>query len=421
MGKAESESVASHEPQWVIPGSSPLTANLRADTAALTSAFTSSPGTDASSDLKDMRRLIDQLEARWLEAAAGFATTCAMQDDGSPTLAAWLRHKCRIAPAEAGSRARVAQAITSGELQTTGQAMKAGHLSWRHAAVIEATVRDAPVDQRGAAEEALQEPARQLDPMLLRRVGAELLHRLDVEKAELAAVRRLERRGLDIAETFDGMVAVNGLLDPMAGAALLTAVDAKVQPTRGDDADRRTWSQRRADGLSEICREWLDLGDTPQVGGHRPHLSVMIDLAALRKEPRSGSASLEWVGPITAEQARMIACDASISRVLTDGPSQILDVGRATRTILPGIRRAVVARDGTCVASGCYRPPQHCDAHHIVFWEDGGHTSVDNLVLLCRRHHGFVHERGWRVVDDEDGRRTLVPPTSRPPPDYSLP
>ena len=291
-----------------------------------------------------------------------------------------------------------------------------GHISWRHASVIEATRRDVPAEQQVAAEQALQEPAKQLDPMLLRRVGADLLHRLDVERAEKAAVRRLERRGLDIAETFDGMVAVNGLLDPVSGASLLAAVDAKVQPTRGDDSDQRTWSQRRADGLSDICREWMDLGDTPTIGGHRPHLSVLIDLATLRKEEASGSANLEWVGPITAEQARMIACDASVSRILTDGPSQILDVGRATRTIPPAIRRAVVARDVNCVANGCYRAPQHCDVHHIVFWQNGGSTSLDNLVLLCRRHHGYVHERGWQVLRDDDGRRSLIPPTSRPPP-----
>jgi hypothetical protein len=250
----------------------------------------------------------------------------------------------------------------------------------------------------------------------LRRVGAQLLHRLDIDRAERAAVRRLERRGLDVAETFDGMVAVRGLLDPVSGATLLAAIDAKVQPTRGDLTDERTWSQRRADALADITRDWLDFGDTPQVGGQRPHLSVLVDLQSLAGVPGSDSPHLEWVGPVTAEQARLLACDAEVSRVITDGPSQVLDVGRTTRTIPPAIRRAVTARDRHCVADGCLRASHHCDVHHIVFWRDGGPTSLDNLALLCRRHHVFVHQRGWQVQQQTDGSMRLLPPPSYAPP-----
>ena len=90
---------------------------------------------------------------------------------------------------------------------------------------------------------------------------------------------------------------------------------------------------------------------------------------------------------------RRITCDCSISRVITDGPSRVLDVGRATRSIPPAIRRALVARDRHCRAPGCDRPPAWCDGHHIRHWEDGGPTSLDNLVLLCRRHHREMHLR----------------------------
>ena len=418
MGKGECQSTGqSVQPRWGVPGVGHFSVDLVAETQLLTHQFVEAAAmSGVSAQLKSMRTLIDQLEAAWLGAAADFDQAGGPLDDGAASLAAWLRHECRLAPAEAHSRAKVAAAITVGPLQATGAAMRAGELSWRHAAVIEATVRDVPAEQRPATEQALQQPAKQLDPMLLRRVSAELLHRLDVERAEEAAVRRLERRGLDIAETFDGMVAVSGLLDPVTGATLLAAVDAKVQPTRGDDIDLRTWSQRRADALSDICREWLELGDTPQVGGQRPHVAVRVDLATLRKDLGTGPAQLEWVGPITGEQARLLACDASVSRILTDGPGQVLDVGRATRTIPPGIRRAVIARDVTCAATGCYRAPQHCDVHHIVFWANGGTTSLNNLVLLCRRHHGFVHERGWRPVRDGDGSMALLPPRSKSPP-----
>jgi hypothetical protein len=87
-----------------------------------------------------------------------------------------------------------------------------------------------------------------------------------------------------------------------------------------------------------------------------------------------------------------MACDAVISRVVTDGPSQVLDVGRATPVPNPATRKALEVRDGGCVAPGCDRPPEWCDAHHIVHWTRGGSTSLDNLELRCRRHHRAIHE-----------------------------
>ena len=121
-------------------------------------------------------------------------------------------------------------------------------------------------------------------------------------------------------------------------------------------------------------------------------------------------AQLAWVGPITATESQLIGCDSTVSRIVTDGASQVLDVGRATRTIPPALRRAVAARDRSCVGPGCHRPPEHCDVHHIIFWEHGGDTSLQNTVLLCRRHHRMVHLKQWRVVIEPDGTRTLVPP-----------
>jgi hypothetical protein len=174
----------------------------------------------------------------------------------------------------------------------------------------------------------------------------------------------------------------------------------------------RSWSQRRADALAEICTEWLEGCNQVTVGGVRPHLSVIVDVATLRAESASPAqpAELGWSGPITASEAQLIGCDATISRILMDGPSLVLDVGRATRTIPLAIRRAVVARDRTCVAPGCHRPPEHCDVHHVRFWEQGGDTSLDNTVLACRRHHRMIHHMGFRVVVDSTGRRSIEPP-----------
>jgi hypothetical protein len=103
-------------------------------------------------------------------------------------------------------------------------------------------------------------------------------------------------------------------------------------------------------------------------------------------------AETVWGAVLGPETARRLACDASLTRVVIDPDSQPLDVGRRTRLIPPAIRTALVVRDRGCTYPGCDRGPQWTDAHHVRHWSDGGTTSLDNLVLLCRQHHRTVHE-----------------------------
>ena len=95
-----------------------------------------------------------------------------------------------------------------------------------------------------------------------------------------------------------------------------------------------------------------------------------------------------------------------------DSEGKILDVGRRTRTIPTAIRRALTVRDEACQFPGCGL--KHCEAHHLKHWADGGETSLDNLVLLCRHHHRAVHEEGYRIERSSDGElRFLRPPRPR--------
>jgi hypothetical protein len=179
--------------------------------------------------------------------------------------------------------------------------------------------------------------------------------------------------------------------------ALRAVEDADVRSREGSGAeDSRAPAQRRADALGEICRQWLDLSERALVSGERPHVVVTMDIASL--ERRAGRRlDLEDLGRIDGQTAMQLACDATVSRVITDAASQPLDVGRKTKVVPPALRRAVAVRDGGCAFHGCQRPSSWCDAHHVRHWADGGTTSTDNLVLLCRRHHGLVHHRRFTV------------------------
>jgi HNH endonuclease/Domain of unknown function (DUF222) len=136
----------------------------------------------------------------------------------------------------------------------------------------------------------------------------------------------------------------------------------------------------------------MDGANRPHVAGERPHLTVTLDLDAL--ERRAGRrCELDDAGRISAEDARRVACDASVSRIITAGESAPVEIGRRSAVVPAAVRRAVVVRDGGCRFPGCDRLPGWCDAHHVVHWADGGATALDNLVLLCRPHHRMVHER----------------------------
>jgi hypothetical protein len=87
---------------------------------------------------------------------------------------------------------------------------------------------------------------------------------------------------------------------------------------------------------------------------------------------------------------------ADVTRVVTRGASEPLELGRRTKVVPAGLRRAISVRDGGCRFPGCGRPSGWCDAHHIQHWADGGETSLANLVLLCRPHHRAIH-RGFGV------------------------
>jgi hypothetical protein len=88
-----------------------------------------------------------------------------------------------------------------------------------------------------------------------------------------------------------------------------------------------------------------------------------------------------------------------------------LDVGTATDTIPPHLRRAVIHRDQHCAFPGCTQPPAASQVHHIIPRSEGGPTSLTNLLLTCTFHHLIaIHQWGWTVVLNADGTKTAISP-----------
>jgi len=95
-------------------------------------------------------------------------------------------------------------------------------------------------------------------------------------------------------------------------------------------------------------------------------------------------------GPLSRPELRRLLCDSAITRLVTDGPSQVVDVGRATRSWPVPTRKAIAARDRGCRWPGCDRLVAWSDVHHVTWWEHGGRTDMANGVLLCGHPRGHA-------------------------------
>ena len=314
--------------------------------------------------------------------------------DGHLSAAAWLAHRQGLSRSAAEGQVRRARALDA--MPEVARAFGEGEVS-ESAVHVLASAHEAAPEAFARSEPALLEAARTMGIGELRRVTETWRIAADPLRALEDEDRRHERRRLDVCPDPDGMTRVEGELDAEDGQGLITAIraqmDAETRSASGPDA--RTPTQRRADALGEICHQWLASRERPTVGGERPHVVVTVDLESLLE--RSGRRSeFEDTGSITSETARRLACDADVTRVITRGGSEPLELGRRTKVVPAGLRRAISVRDRGCRFPGCGRPPGWCDAHHVRHWADGGETSLSNLVLLCRPHHRAIH-RGFGV------------------------
>jgi hypothetical protein len=180
-----------------------------------------------------LRRLVDRLEGQWLRELAGVdgrGAAGAETDTQVLSTASWLRNQLRLGAGAARQAVRTARALFRGPLQATAQALAAGEVSPAHAAVLAHGTGDLPVATTAEAEPVLLEAARRLDPRRLRRVVNHLRYVADPDAAEQEQQRRFDRRGVWLPPTWEGMVALGGLLDPEAGQTLLAALEPLARP-----------------------------------------------------------------------------------------------------------------------------------------------------------------------------------------------
>ncbi|TML12367.1 MAG: DUF222 domain-containing protein, partial [Actinobacteria bacterium] len=331
---------------------------------------------------------------RWLELVAeldrrgGFAGC---------SVAEWLAWRCALSPRSAREHVRVARRLA--ELPLIHEAFGCGELSY---ARVRALTRVAePEDER-----ELLELARHLTAAQLERAVRAYRH---VTAAEADDLHAIAYAGYSWQQ--DGSLVVRARLAPEDGALFVRVLEASRErlAEREPSAERGSAEPRRptaAEALLAMAEASL-AGRVDRSGGERYQVVVHVDAG-------EGGSTLEDGPALARKTAERLACDASLVEIV-ERNGKPLSVGRRTRTIPPSIGRALQGRDGRCRFPGCENR-RFLHAHHIRHWAHGGETRLENLVLLCSRHHRFVHESGYSLRACTDGKLEFRDPWGGPIP-----
>jgi hypothetical protein len=350
-------------------------------------------GEELSEKLIQLRHAIDFAELFFAQTAADFAATEEYEEQGSVSAIDWIRINCHMTSTAAADRVRVGEHLD--QLPGAVLAMAEGEIGFAHLSVLARTADALP---NAFDESALLEKARQSSPGKFHHQCRHYRHAADPQGFADEQAELHENRHLSLSTWEDGSLLLNGVLDPVGGAALRTALEPLARKSGAHDDRNR--EQRQADALVELA-----------VGGRqRTQLQVTSSVETLLGLLEAPAAEMEFTLPISAKSVERLACECSITRVLLQD-SVVIDVGRSKRVVSGPARRALNARDGHCRWPGCERPATLSVAHHVVHWIHGGGSELDNLILLCNRHHQMVHEGNWQLVRSEDGQILTIPPT----------
>jgi hypothetical protein len=421
----------------------------------------------ASGDaLEQIHRLRDQLDARATEAEVAYARDGGHELDGFATMAAFLRERCRLSPADAKVRA-----VRASRLAHWPDVLGAWLSGSVTGSLVGLVVREVPERHVERFAPVAAEVCAILAPLSHRHAREALQHW--VSCADAVAEREASEAGSEappaeidrelwVSGTTGGVAVVKGELDKDTAALTLHALRLAQRPDL--EGEHRTPAQRRADALGELARFYLDHHTEATSTRRQERLVVTCEVVGLYGCALRGAgvrtaeqleeflAARPWLGalekglfleafdghgevartldgnPISDGLLSTISQDGLLERLLTVG-GRVIDHGRSLRHHSASQWRALAVRDGGCRFPGCDDGPDGTHAHHTVRWEWGGPTDLDTGVLLSPHCHTVVSQPGWSDRIEADGTYVVTTPSgqelrSSPPgldPDRRLP
>jgi hypothetical protein len=382
--------------------------------------FAAVPPEELGECLVALARLGAQIEAVTLACTSRFDKAGGWADDGALGLGPWLRSRIGVSATGAYRQVRTARALEAAPVLR--EAFRAGELSTAKMRLLAALAlgdraelfaRDEAVlvaEAKTATAEAAAQMVR-----YWRALADDELGRPDQTAEALEA-----NQSLRVSDTFEGTVVADLQLAPIEGAIWRDELDRLTEElwqasTEQERADIGV-ARRRAAAQVEMAKrsaEWR--ADT--TGRVVPLFVGVVGLDVL--EGRTGRlCQTDRGGRITPQAVHDWLDGADFAPLITGPGGAVLHFGRTRRVATRKQRQAVTIRDGNCTFTGCDRPAGYADTHHLVPWDHGGGTDIDNLALLCHRHHHHaVHQAGFTPDRDEQGRLRWRRPDGTPIPE----
>ena len=335
--------------------------------------------------------------------------------EGFLSMEAWLVGRCRMAAGRA--KTLVSTARRTEDLPALAGALTDGRLTLDVVAPLAAVATP-------ANEASLSDKAAQWTPRQARRAAADLRGATKADSAAAFGRRCVrfndERHSLWAQLTPDSYALVRSALvgrarrhdhpsasDPDYSAFESRCADALTQLCAGPAAGTAGTAGRKGRTSSKPVRRTPDSANESSQREPRASMVVHVDLDRLLHGDRYGEAAIEWVGPISADVARRLACHADITLSFETPGGTVLDQKPLERDPTPAQRIAVHRRDGGC---RCCGTRTLTDVHHMLPVEEGGRTELSNLITLCVPHHSRVHELGWTMEGDAQGEVRFISP-----------
>src|SRR6202049_3992664 len=261
-----------------------------------------------------LRTSIDLLEMEFSRMASDFARTDEYDQQGFDSPVSWIKANCHMVGGAAGDRVCVGE-----QLERLGQSQAAvgmGEIGFAHLALIART--SAAMGER-LNEQRLLKKASELSVKRFRNACTHERHAVDPDGVVKEEKEGVEARSLTMSTADDGAVLINCILDKVGGAAVQTALEPLAK--RAGKGDDRLRDRRLADALVDLAMHALDNG----VPSQRTPMQVTTSLETLLGLAGAPAAEMEFSLPISAKAVERLACDCSVTRILLDSDSMVID------------------------------------------------------------------------------------------------
>jgi hypothetical protein len=361
--------------------------DLAADAVAMVDPQLCTVGELADAALAVQRHL-DRMKGVHARIVSAADSARVWQGSGARNMADWLAGRTNTSYGDAASRVRLGEALDrSPEL---AQAVEQGDVTAASAETLHDTITKPPA---GGDIKDLVQAVKGAGPRDAK-AAAETFREIHSSETDAQAEeRRAALRSVRSTPATDGMVTTTVVLPSLWSREFHNAI-SHVAGKPGGEGDTRTTEQRLADGLVQLCRAYAKgqvLG-----GREKPTILITIDAASFAGATNEPGVTAQG-DHIPAHVVRHLAEHANLQRVLHAGAA-IIDLGREVRYATDAQYKALLARDGGCRWSGCHIPGAWCEVDHLVPWEDGGSSDLDNMGLLCSHHHHEKHRPGVEVL-----------------------